>query len=89
MLTAYIDAAMGSAVYEPLEDGTWYAQIPGLQGVLGNGNSEEACMMQLQEVLEGWLLLGVALRHEIPAVNAMLFNCSLGNTNVHRDRCRL
>jgi hypothetical protein len=35
MLTKYIRAAMSLAVYEILEDGSYYGEIPGLAGVGG------------------------------------------------------
>ncbi|MBU1297531.1 MAG: molybdopterin-dependent oxidoreductase, partial [Bacteroidetes bacterium] len=47
-----IQAAMHRAVYELLPDGTFYAEIPGLQGVYANAKSLEECREQLQEVLE-------------------------------------
>lgn len=36
MLTEYIHAAMRRATYEILSDGTFYGEIPGLQGVYAN-----------------------------------------------------
>jgi len=39
MLTAYIQAAMRLAHYEILEDETFYAEIPGFQGVFANADT--------------------------------------------------
>jgi len=70
MLTEYIRAAMRQAKYEILpDDGTFYGEIPGFQGVYANADSLEACREQLQEVLEGWIVLGLRLGHTLPVVD--------------------
>ena len=66
MLTAYINTAMRKAHYEILEDGSYYGKIPGFQGVFANAETLETCRQQLQEVLEGWILLGLQLGHPMP-----------------------
>ena len=71
MLTAYILAAMKHAGYEILEDRTYYGEIPGFQGVYANADTLEACREQLQDVLEGWILLGLKMGHELPAVDGL------------------
>jgi predicted RNase H-like HicB family nuclease len=72
MLTAYIQAAMRHATYEILEgDEGFYGEIPGLQGVLGSAAMLEVCREDLQEALEGWLLLGLRLGHTIPPVDGI------------------
>ncbi len=57
MLTTYIRAAMERAQYKILEDGTYFGEIPGFQGVWANESAHEECRGVLQEVLEEWLLL--------------------------------
>ena len=58
MLTEYIAAAMKRAKYEIIaEDGTYYGEIPDYPGVWANAEALESCRTELQEVLEGWLLL--------------------------------
>lgn len=71
MLTKYIQAAMNHATYELLSDGTYYGEIPLLQGVYANAKSLELCREELQEVLEGWILLGVRLGHAIPEIDGI------------------
>lgn len=71
MLTEYIRAAMRRATYEILEDGTFYGEIPGFQGVYANADTLAACSEQLQEVLEGWIVLGLRLGHSLPAVGGV------------------
>ncbi len=69
MLTSYIQAALRKARYEILEDNTYYGEIPGFAGVYANDDTLESCREQLQEVLEGWILLGLRLGHELPISN--------------------
>ena len=58
MLTEYIQAALKKAKYEILsDDGSFYGEIPGFQGVYSNAATLEECRTQLREVLEDWLLL--------------------------------
>jgi predicted RNase H-like HicB family nuclease len=70
MLTKYIDGAMKKARYEITEDGEFYGEIPGFQGVFGAGDSLTACQEQLRSVLEGWLILKLWDRDDdIPIVD--------------------
>ncbi len=57
MLTDYIRAAMQQAQYKILDDGMYFGEIPGFQGVWASEASLEECRRDLQEVLEEWLLL--------------------------------
>ncbi|MGC8784027.1 MAG: type II toxin-antitoxin system HicB family antitoxin [Armatimonadota bacterium] len=71
LLTDYIRAAMRRARYEILPDGTYYGEIPGFQGVYANEPTLEACRDTLQEVLEGWIILGLRLGHMLPKVDGI------------------
>jgi len=71
MLTAYIRAAMNRAHYE-LEEGVFYGEIPGLQGVLAGAKTLKACRDELESVLEGWILLGLPLGHDLPELELAL-----------------
>ncbi len=64
MLTAYIQAAMRHATYKLLDDGTFFGEVPDLQGVWGNAETLEACRDDLQGSLETWIVVG--LRHDDP-----------------------
>jgi predicted RNase H-like HicB family nuclease len=66
MLTQFIQAAMRQAKYELLSDHSYYGEIPGFAGVFANAQTLEACRDQLQEVLEGWIVLGLRLGHTMP-----------------------
>lgn len=71
MLTKYLKQAMELATYEILEDGTFYGEIPGCQGVYANAPTLEAAKEQLQEVLEGWIILGLRLQHQLPVIDGI------------------
>jgi predicted RNase H-like HicB family nuclease len=62
---------MRQAHYEIIEDGTYYGEIEGLPGVYANAETLEDCRDLLQEVLEGWIVLGLRLGHQLPAVDGL------------------
>ena len=71
MLTDYIRAAMHKAIYEILPDSTFYGEIPDLAGVYANAAALDDCRQELQEVLEGWIVLGLRLGHTLPVVDGV------------------
>ena len=68
MLFEYIQAALESADYKKLDNGTWFAEISGFEGVWANRNTVEECRRELMEVLEEWLILKVRDGDPIPKV---------------------
>ena len=75
MLIEYIKAAMKRAKYEIIEDpNPFYGEIPDLPGVWANGPTLEACRDELEEVVEGWLLLGLRRGHHIPVLDGINLN---------------
>lgn len=72
MLTEYIRAAMRRARYEILEDdGSFYGDIPGFDGVWANAGTLEACREELEEVLEGWIVLSLSKNLPLPTVDGI------------------
>jgi predicted RNase H-like HicB family nuclease len=69
MFAEYLQAAMNHAAYEQFEDGTYFGSIAGFQGVIANEATLEATRKELQDVLEGWVLLGISLHHDLPVVD--------------------
>ena len=70
MLKKYIKAAMNKAHYELLpDDGTFYGEIAGFDGVYANANVLEACCDELEEVLEEWIFLHVSQHWSLPVVD--------------------
>ena len=66
MILAYVQQALERADYEKLEDGTYVAEVSDLQGVLGTGETLEACRASLAEVVEEWVLVRVARGLSVP-----------------------
>jgi len=75
MLTRYIEVAMSRARVEWLDDShEYYAEIPELAGVWATGASRESCEVELREVLEEWLALGISLHHRLPVLDGVDVN---------------
>ena len=68
MLTEYIHLGMRLTKYEILEDGTFYGEIPGFQGVRSNAALLEDCREELRQALEDWIVLGLRMGHNLPVV---------------------
>jgi predicted RNase H-like HicB family nuclease len=68
MIIEYCQKAIERAEYKKLADGSWFADIPGFQGVWANGDSVEQCRNELVTVLEEWLLLKVRDDDSVPDV---------------------
>lgn len=72
MLREYVSAAMRRAHYEILEeDGTYYGEIPDVEGVYANAESLEACRDELEEVLEEWVLFRISRNLSVPVVDGI------------------
>ena len=71
MLSEYIQKALAKAHYKVLEDGTWFTEIPGFEGVWASAVTVENCRHELMEVLEEWLVLKIRDREPIPEIDGV------------------
>jgi predicted RNase H-like HicB family nuclease len=72
MFAKYIKAAMQKAQYEFWEDDkVYYGHMPLCGGVLATAETMEFCQKELEEVLEGWLLLGIYYHDPIPVIDGI------------------
>lgn len=72
MLTQYLRAALHQAKYEILtDDGSFYGEIPGFDGVYANAATLEACRDELEEVLDEWVLFRVSKNLPVPLVGGI------------------
>jgi len=71
MIRRYLDEALRRAEYDKLEDGSFVAEVAGLQGVLASADTLEACRDQLAEVVEEWILVRVARGLAIPKLGGI------------------
>ncbi len=75
MLANYIDQAMILAKYEIIEeDGTYWGEIPGLQGVWARHAGLESCRQELREALSDWIALRLRLGLQIPVIAGIDLN---------------
>jgi len=71
----YLRAALQHAEYEIIEDdGSVFAVIPGFEGLWATAPTIAAARKELESVLEGWLLLGIAHHHPIPVIEGLDLN---------------
>ena len=69
MIGEYIEAAMRQAHYELIKDEEpYYGEIPALRGVWASGKTLEECRSNLQETVEGWILVRIARGMDIPSL---------------------
>lgn len=74
MLQKYIQNALNNSKYKLLDDETWFAEVPGFEGVWANSNTVENCRLELIEVLEEWLILKLKDGDYVPVVNGIDIN---------------
>lgn len=74
MLLEYVEEAMERAVYEKLEDGTFGGRIPACPGVVATGKTLSQCQKQLQEILDGWLIIKLRHGDKIPLLKGINLN---------------
>ena len=77
MLTEYVQAAMRRARYEIVEDdGSFYGEIPGFDGVWSTADTLEGFREELSEVLEGWIILSLSKNLPLPTVDGISLEIS-------------
>jgi predicted RNase H-like HicB family nuclease len=75
MLAQFLDLAMDLARYELIEDdGFYWAEIPGFQGVWARHQTLAGCQRELREALSDWIALRFKLGLEIPRVGEIDLN---------------
>ena len=72
MLTQYIGAALRKARYEMLdEEPGFYGEIPECRGVWASASTLEECRLQLEDVLEEWVLFRVSRNLPLPVLDGL------------------
>jgi predicted RNase H-like HicB family nuclease len=75
MLAHFLDMAMELAHYEIIEDdGTYWGEIPGFQGIWARHQTLAGCQRELREALSDWIALRLRLGLEIPELAQMNLN---------------
>ncbi len=83
ILTDYIAAAMATATFDKLNDGSFAGRIPACKGVIAFGASLRACEQELHSTLEDWLVLGFKLGHPLPVIDGIDLNILLPEESGH------
>lgn len=74
MFAEYIAKAMGKAVYEKMENGRFFATLPGFKGLWAEGRTVEATRRELISTLEDWLLLAIRCDDDVPVIRGIDLN---------------
>ena len=74
MLLEYVDETMAKAVYDKLEDGTYYGKIPECPGVVAFADTLYKCEHALRSSLEGWLIVKIRHADELPVIGKVNLN---------------
>ena len=64
------------AEYDTLEDGSFVATVPGLQGGIAVGDALEECRMDLIEVIEEWIVARLQWGYPIPPIGGQIIASS-------------
>jgi predicted RNase H-like HicB family nuclease len=67
-MSGYLEAALRLAEYERDEDGIIVASVPGASGFYAQGDNHEEARDNLEDVIEGNILLALQLGWEVPPI---------------------
>lgn len=67
-LSRYVEAALRLAAYEQAEDGITIANVPNAQGFFAQGENVEEARANLEDVIEGNVLVALQLGWDIPTL---------------------
>lgn len=67
----YLTAALRRARVSQTEDGSYFGEIPELQGCWAEGASEDEALEELASVVEGWLETRQSRGLEIPTIDGI------------------
>ena len=70
-LSSYIEAAIKQAEYDRDENGVVIAQVPRASGFFAQGDTFEEARENLQDVIEGNVLLALQLGLDIPDISGV------------------
>lgn len=72
MIIQYVQRAMEKAHYEIIDDEEpYYGEIPRCQGVWATGKTLEECRRNLEDVLEGWIVVRLQRGLVLPQIGGV------------------
>ena len=77
MLLEYINEAMAKALYDKLEDGSFFGKIPQCPGVIAFAETLYKCEQVLRSSLEGWLIVKIRHGDTLPVIRKINLNVKI------------
>jgi predicted RNase H-like HicB family nuclease len=77
MLLEYINEAMAKALYDKLEDGSFFGKIPKCPGVVAFAETLYKCEQVLRSSLEGWLIVKIRHGDTLPVIRKINLNVKI------------
>jgi predicted RNase H-like HicB family nuclease len=77
MLIEYIHKALALAVYDKLSDGSFSGKISQCPGVIAFGETLSECQQELQDAIEGWLIVKIRHGDTLPVISRINLNKSI------------
>ncbi len=74
MFAEYLAKAVEKASYEKMENGRFFATLPGFKGLWAEGKTVESARRELISTLEDWLLLAIRCGDEVPVIGGIDLN---------------
>ena len=74
MLLEYINESMAKALYDKLEDGSFFGKIPQCPGVVAFAETLYKCEQMLRSSLEGWLIVKIRHGDTLPVIRKINLN---------------
>ena len=74
MFAEYIAKAVEKASYEKMENGRFFATLPGFKGLWAEGKTVESARRELIATLEDWLLLAIRCGDDVPVIGGIDLN---------------
>ncbi len=74
MLIRYIQAAMGHAEFEKMEDGRYFGTIPPCKCLWADGDTADRCREELQSTLEDWMIVRLQRGLDLPMIDGIDIN---------------
>jgi predicted RNase H-like HicB family nuclease len=73
----YMENGLNHAQYEKMENGEWFATIPGLSGLWATGKTVEEARKDLVEALDGWIEASTKSGFRIPDIDGVSLHSEL------------
>ena len=74
MINEYVSAAMAASIVKKMEDGRYWASIPGFEGLWADGDTRKQCLNGLNNALEEWLVIALRVDDDLPDINGISLN---------------